>query len=315
MLAQLLQDNDGIPMEDTLRRLLLSSPGKGATTIDELDNGTTYFNRLKDNVTYGAARASDQLNLSYDLASINWLQGESDTGAGTSYDTYLSKLRTLREDAEDHYQSVTGGTRQLPLITYQVCTHFLSASSTPYIACAQADASLDDMIAMASPTGHIPRAAAGNNLHFSSLVGMPWLAAYFGKAVYEWIFRGVKPITLLPVEYVLDGLWITMRFPVSAGLSLEIDTTMATNGYDNFTLVDGDGNAITITKSGIIDRDRYAIKAASTPALGWRVRAGWVGDAYAGFCRLRDNDPTIFQPAGLNKPMKKYVPIFERTIV
>lgn len=314
MIAQLLLSEDGIDLSASGQALLGSAPGEGGRSLAQLSLGTTYFDRMKDHATYGLARAGDAGRL-YNIGAMLWLQGEQDYVLGTSRATYIAGLRQLRSDAEDWFQSVSGFSTPLPLVTYQTGTHPRLSVTTPDIALAQLDICDDDYVVMASPTYFFPYSAS-SNLHFTN-VGSKWFGAYCGLALKRWLWDGVKPRAMRMLTPIRQGARIIVPFDVDPGRKLVIDaTTVSAITNYGFTLVDSGGSALTISSVALAGPSSIQITAASSVPSGAKVRLGWIGDGHVGLTNIRDNsgDLVVFDPGGLNLPMHKWAPIDERTV-
>ena len=64
-----------------------------------------------------------------------------------------------------------------------------------------------------------------------------------------------------------------------------------------------------------ITADTIAIPCTNTPAAGWLLRNGFTGDAAHGLSNICDNNPLIYDSAGLNKTMWNHAPIFEKAVI
>jgi hypothetical protein len=155
MIAQLLSAEDGIDLTTVNQILLGSAPGEGGRSAGQLSIGSTYFDRLKDNVTYGKARGGD-LGKAYELGAMIWLQGESDYSISTTRDEWKALVRKLRLDVEAHAQAVTSRARPIPMLMYQTATHPHYGKATPSIALAQLDLASEQYLSMVAPCYPMP---------------------------------------------------------------------------------------------------------------------------------------------------------------
>ncbi|WP_156026196.1 hypothetical protein [Xanthobacter sp. 91] len=310
MIAQLLRDEDDVDLVAAGQALLGSAPGAGGKSMAELSDGTPYFARLEDHITYGMTR-SGGLGRSYAVSAMLWLQGERDYQIGTTQSAYLAALRQLRLDAQASAQAATGFASPLPLVTYQTATHPRLGVSTPSIALAQLEACGDDYIALASPTYHLPYSAT-SDVHFDA-AGSAWFGAYCGLTLKRWLWDGQKPKALTPLAPMRQGPRIIVPFDVDAGRRLVLDATVGGFANQGFTLVDGSGSALTISSVALSGPAAVQITAAATVPVGARLRYGWAGDGHIGGGNVRDNagDSLVFDPGGLSKPLHKWAPIFE----
>jgi hypothetical protein len=140
-----------------------------------------------------------------------------------------------------------------------------------------------------------------------------WIGAYFGLALKRWLWDGVKTKPMAPSAVAdLGGGTVIATFPVDKGKKLVLDTVSLSNpGSYGFTAADAGGAAVTINSVTLIGTRQVKIQAAAP--FKW-LRYGWVGDAEKGWGNLRDNsgDALVFDPSGINKPMHRWAPIFEK---
>jgi hypothetical protein len=315
MMAQLLLAENGIDVSTWNRKWIASAPGTPGTAIANLGSGSASFTRLTADMTYGATLAA-AAGKSFQPQAVFWAQGEQDISLMTPASTYKNALRTLRSDAEYQARVASGiADMVLPLITYQLASHPSYSRTYPAIGLAQLDLAADDAIALACPTYFLPFDPA-NAPHLLS-AGYKWLGAYFGLAAKRWFVDGVKPVPLRPTSIRRSGKTLLARFPVGK-FALTIDTTtVPAQANSGFSLVDTTGAAQTISNVRIVGVDTIAIDCANTPAAGWLLRYAFTGDAIRGIGNLRDNqgDTLIFDPVGINKPMHRWVPIFEQGVL
>jgi hypothetical protein len=317
MLVQLLLDEDGIDFTATNQMILGSSAGLGGKNITELS--TTYYSRVTEDLTNGKL-VSDNLSKSYSPAALFYIQGENDYSAGTTRAAYLTAMRAMQVAVQASAQSAAGTTKSLPMFTYQTSCHFSGSyvRATPDIALAQLAAALNEdnanaLITMATPAYFFTY--AGDGIHMPG-ASYDYMLAYFGLAVKRWFFDGVKPKPLAPKEAYAFGKTIILRFELESGKKLVIDTTtVAAQTNYGFQVVNSGGTLQTISSVTVL-QDRVEIMLSASVPSGAVVRYGWISTTGGtlGKGNIRDNtgDTLKFDPTGVNKPMHKWLPIFEK---
>lgn len=313
MVKQLIASEDGKAFTDHEYRLLLSNPGFGATTIAQLSKGSTHYARMVEQAQHGMALANAAGD-TYAVQAVTWIQGESDYLSGTTGAAYLAALNTLIADINTDLRAVTGQSKRVAVIGYQVASHIHGAADdAPDIAQAQLDcAETNPNFYIATPMYHLPYA---DGFHLTG-VGSRWLGAYLGLAYKRIVIDGREWRPVRPVSHVRQGRVAELRFSVPAG-RLVLDTvSVAAQTNMGFQIVDSSGSALTISAVEIVDFDRVRITAAATIPTGARLRYGWQGDAARGLGNLRDTqgDAIKFDPAGANLPLHNWCCIFERSL-
>jgi len=318
MIAQLLWEEDGIDITGgTLGKILVSAPGEHSKSVSDRSTGSIYFNRLKDDISYGRS-LSDAVPASYQVGLTIDIGGETEYVNNVDAATYSAQLRQLRTDQMTWAQSVAGNSRPLPMLIPQVSTHLYASRTNPNIALAQLSlASTDDYIALATPTYFLPFSA--DNLHYIAR-GVDWLGAYLGLGIKRWLYDGIKPMALAPASATLIGNTIIVKFNPAKTRRLVWDTTTKTAQTNmGFQVVDTGGAALTIASTPVlVGNDRVAIRMSATPAAGAKVRYGWASvDATVAGGNLRDNrgDDIVYDRSGDALRMDNWAPIFEIGVI
>lgn len=317
IVRQLLLDEDGIDIATSGILPFASCPGYGGKSAAELSDGTTHFTRLETDVTQAAARASG-VSRSYQTLVMPYLQGEQDYTIGTPAATWKTLVRSIREDAQSHAQSVSGIARPLPMLVYQLSQH-LAKGVEPTLALAAVELCEDDYIGFATPLYFIP---AVDTAHRNA-DGYYWLGAFFGLSIKRWLWDGIKPVPMSPADVVWSDAFVSLRFPTKVG-ALAFDTTLVDDPGDyGFRLYEADGTTAVTIDSVSIAGDRVIVRA--TIPGGARLRYAWEGGADddlespregptngARGC-LRDSRGTtlIADPNGSAFPLHQFAPIFE----
>lgn len=315
MILQLLESENGITAADLGANFLFSAPGDGSKKAADLASGTVYFDRLKEDVTYGRARGDDTTpDTLYDLLALCMIQGEADYQANTAAATWKTTVEAIRTDAQTWKQAEADTARTLPMLWYQTPSHLYYGRTTPSIALAQLELCETDEHGFAGPIYFMPFA---DQVHLTN-IGYKWMGAYFGLLIKRWLFDGYKPAPLVPTRVEAIGNALVATFPVDPGKKLVLDTTtVAAQTNYGFTMADSGGSAITVTGVSIVGPDKVVVQTASARSAGDVLRCGWIGNANIGLINLRDNtgDSLIFDPSGINKPMHKWAPIFAEAAV
>ncbi|GLK78059.1 hypothetical protein GCM10008171_33130 [Methylopila jiangsuensis] len=304
MLKQLLADEDGIDLEAGTE-LLLSAPGQGWSTVQELSSGFRW-DRIPRNISNGSARAGDG-GKSYALSGIAWTQGENDYLGGTARAAYRQSVIAYLAQVRAAAFAATGVDRPIPMLLAQTATHLDAGRATPTIALAQLDLASEEMIGFATPLYFMAQA---DDLHITN-ASSKWLGAYYGLGFKRWLFDGEKPRPLTIESAQAYGSIAIAHLPSAVGgLTLDV-TTVPAQPQNGFTVVDSGGANVPVALE-LISRDRIKFTAA-VPLAGCTLRYAWAGSATKGLGNVRDNAGAslIFDPAGINQPMHRWLPICE----
>ncbi|MBA4381045.1 MAG: hypothetical protein C0406_00625 [Sideroxydans sp.] len=311
MIKNRILDEDGKAYTDHQYRLLISTPGWGATTVQQLSKGGAHFTRMLDQATYGhsLAIASGQTHA---VQAVTWTQGESDYLSGTSEFVYKTRLDQLITDINSDIKAITGQSKDIQVISYQTASHIYYGGGLvrPSVALAQL------LTSETNPLFHIACAmyvfdywAGGHLLAKSSR----WLGAYYGLAYKRIVINEENWKPLKPIGSVRQGNLLEVEFNVPSG-KLVWDTSqvgLVTN-Y-GFILVDSAGAALPITYVEIVDSTRVRITAQADIPAGALLRYGWAGDSIVGKGNLRDEqgNTITFDCGGEIKRMDNWCLIFE----
>jgi hypothetical protein len=187
----------------------------------------------------------------------------------------------------------------------------------PDIPLAQLQLALEnDYVCHATPTFFM--AHRSNDVHLQP-AGSKYLGAYFGWVAYQWLVKGYKPVPLRPVIRA-EGPQIIARYPVLPGRKLVIDSTtielMPNFGMRAFS---AGGTEKTLSNPRLVGRDCVVWTASEAPADQWYFGYGWSSQTASGRVGLhggnvRDDNPLIFDPTDLAKPMYRWAPIDKITL-
>lgn len=317
--ALLAADGRSLTTQD--QNLLLSSPGESGKSIIELSTGTTGFDRLTADIQYGFANSQGG-GLSYGVPCFTFEQGEWDYVENTDPATYTKRWLKLRADIERLVNTTTGQRERTSCVSYQVGTHDVYGKS-PVIALAQLDlVRSDDRFIMAAPMYMMEYRG---DVHLTA-TGYKHLGAYLGKAV-KALSDGVKFLPVHPIQVKRQGriLFARMHVPV-APLVLDASLITDPNGSYGFEIYDPIARAnVAIGSVSIYGGEVVKIVAAAdlngacrlryaySPPAGFSTSASYTRNSGARGC-LRDSDPTVFDPSGLNIILRNYCVIFDEGI-
>lgn len=302
---------DGLNYTDHRYQLLGSNPGFGASTIAQISQGTTHYNRMVEQVTYGKALASAAGD-TYAVQAVHYVQGTSDYLSGTTEAAYLASLNTLVADIQTDLKAESGQSKRIPVIVAQTANHrSAAADDVPDIALAQlACHESNANLYLATPMYHLPY----QDLYHLTGEGSRWLGAHMGLAYKRIVIDGEDWEPVRPTSDVVAGSNWDVTFAVRTGLALEWDTTTVSAQTDyGFTLVDSGDSPLTVSSVTITGDNTVRVTAASTIPAGAKLRYAWQGNANQGLGNLRDNqgDTIVFDPSGTNKPLHNWSVIFE----
>lgn len=316
MIAQLLWEEDGVDFATTGQKFVLSADGQGGSGIAGMLPGAVnsdIYNRYSASMTAGKS-ISQGLGLSYAPIAMPFIIGETDTSNNVSQASFLASMQTVQSQAEAVARSVSPG-RRFPLIVMQTCVHPTYVGAAPGVALAQLQACDDPRFVFAAPMYACEKFAAGN-VHLTNL-GYTQQGAYIGLATKRLVWDRIKVRPLVPIAQ-FTGNKIRISFP-TLGRGRKLVTgaipPMGTGVHSTWgiTAVDAGGTAKTLSNP-VQYGNEIVLDAAETPANAWSIRFGFVGDAYAGFTNIRDDDPAVYDRGGYNLSLFNWVPICQAVL-
>lgn len=285
-------------------KMLLSSPGYGATTIAQLSKGTSHYSRLVEQFTYGQALTYAD-NQSYKARGCSWVQGESDYISGTTRSAYLASLVQLLADLKSDVDS------DFKMISYQLSSHYEYSNGNPTIALALSDfAAQETDFVIACPMYHLNY---NDSLHLTNESSRV-LGGYLGIA-YKKIFIDEQPFEPLTIKSatVVNGNQIHLKFNVPVK-NIVIDTTLVPEATAYGFEIDGQ----TISSVSITGPDALKIVVNGTLSGGETLKYAATGtgnNTTAGRPRgnIRDSqgDSLTFDANGTLFPMHNWLLISE----
>lgn len=290
------------------QELLLSNAGRGGSKVSELLAEPRWLYPNAD-IEYGKALC-DAAGKTVMLSAMPIIQGESDSG--TDGAVWAQSWRHYKAQLIAKAKATYGTAHEFITPIYQ-------GANAGAITEAQLDLSKEEGWCLATPIYWMEKVADGTHL---TPTASKHLGAYFGRAIYEWLFLGQRPEPLMPFNLVRLGNALAVQFRVKAGNRLQFDTVqLPLAGNCGFQIYNG-ASQITITSAAITGRDTVTLTTAAPIPEGVELRYGYNGDGTAAttnmraarFGNLRDNDPLVFDPSGLNLPMYNWAPSFKMEI-
>ena len=304
-IKELMESQDGLTPASITYKLLGSAPGQGGVGIVDLSQGTPPYERLLYEVSAAKSLAAE-LDLTFGVPALFWLQGESDACC-LSQAQYYSDLQQLFQSLNSDILAVTGQSKAVQFFTYQTAYQ----GSFP-IACAQYELSTTMAnVHVASPC--YPFQTQGDSTHLTPL-GYKWLGAYFGAAYKRVVVNGEAWQPLSPANISASGATLVIDFNI-AGTALVADgasltTTSPYRPALGFYLADASGNLQDIDgQVAITSPAQITITSPKTIAAGFTLGYG------AGGGNIRDNygEQFVFNGGGFNLPMNNWLTVFNYT--
>ncbi len=316
MIKERIATVSGIDHTEQSYQLLLSAPGEGGLSIDELDDGTAYFDDLKANITNGFALAQ-AAGKTYGCRGLLWTQGEEDNSDGTAVATYKAALTDLLADFDAHVKATTGQTDDVHLIFYQLQRYL---GSGPLVQQALLELSIsDDHMHLATPMYHF---AYADTVHLTA-ESSKWYGAYLGLCFHRVVVMGEEWSPVRPIGSFRQGAIAEIQFEVPVKPLVIDEVGVPTVAANGFKLFQADGTTpITISSVTVTQPDRVRIVAGATiPAnavLKYAIDNG-AGDCgptgHRGNIRDSQGDTIRFDPAGLNRPMHNWCVMFSNFVI
>lgn len=289
IIKKLLDDENNIQHTEQSYQLLISAPGEGSKSIEQLsDDAQPYIQRVYEQIDRGYA-ISQSLGKSYAVNAITWMQGANDvSGVG-----YADQLEALRLKISNYAKTVTGQAHDVVLITWQLMPQsntvgnqnsargvyerfVLAADTYPYIICA-------------GPS-YQSSMVGSSNVHIKS-TWMARIGQSFGLAYKRVVIDGVNPKwqPLRPVSLRRQGSIGILKVNVFDGYLVRDTDQVVSINNDGFNLYDSTGALLTISSVSIIDRDTIKIVSGSAIPSGSRLRYADTGTNFTDTAKWRGN--------------------------
>jgi hypothetical protein len=289
--------------------------GKGSTNIAGLVKGTQTYTDYLAAVGYVYATAVGK-GKTLEVPFVFWTQGESDSQS-TSYSDYYAAQNQLITDLNTDMKAITGQTKNIPLISYQLNYH----SRADKIAKAHLDAGINNPLFICAVPSYILDVYSADGVHFTPAYRRI-LGAYYGLAGMRWTINGSKFLPLYPIQFTVTGNNLKIKYHVPVG-PIAFDTTDVSDpGNYGFDIKSSAGTSLTLSNIQIIGQDTVSIDCSASPAGGTFTYAHSLTDSYvqddgtkkrqSGRGCLRDSQGEIYKIDTYklhNYAMASYVPI------
>ena len=319
--AQFFNSEAGYAFTDDGVNLILSVPAEGGKSASELSNGGAYFPRLQyivDAINTIAKNANEVP----DVVHLVYCQGEQDINNGTDPTVWYNQIENgIRLPFEAYCQSKFGRKTKVKVIMTQVASHQYYGFTDPNIARKVLDiCNTNDNYEFAGAMYQYNYGAGGVGSHLLNATEVKWAAAMAGR-VLQRAARGATNKWINPLRAWQEDLrTVVIEYDVPVG-PLVIDTTNVSDpGQKGFNLY-SDSTEIAISNVAISGLGRKTVRLTTSTDIptGGILRVdyahkGGATGVYAGRntgsrgC-LRDSDPSVFDPSGINKPLYNWAPI------
>ena len=308
-IKELVQRENGLSYTDQLYKLVATDNSNGSWAIAALSKGTQWYNTALSQATSAKSLAIAEYK-TFLVGGVFWTQGEADSGNGYSY--YLNAIKTLATDYNTDFKAITGQTKDIHFITYQLG----STTANKHVALAQLQASIDSsLIHLACPMYQFDY--DGDGVHITA-DSSKWLGGYYGLVYKRVAVDGVVWTPTRPMSSVVSGNFVNVKFHLMVK-PLVIDTVLipAQTNY-GFTLVDSSNNPLTISSVAVSGPDTVKIVASATIPAGAKLRYGFntavnKGGGYVSGCgNLRDSQGQIV--TYYSRPLHNWSVFFELSL-
>ncbi len=264
--------------------LLGSACGVGGRTIEQLSRGAVpdLFNRLRDCVRR-AAQAAEAAGLSYGVAALLLLQGESNVAGAGTHDRgeYKARLHRLLDDIAAELG------RLPPVLIGQTSGAY--AEDGMGVPQAQLELALERPgVFLAAPTYPYPEQHGHPDAN-----GQRWLGAQLGKVLHRVTTPGGtwRPLHPLSVEFLGETLLVRFHVPcppLALGLPF-VGLGRAAIADAGFTLADAAGT-VPLAAVALEGADTVRLTLARQP-LPRMLTLRYADRGHAGRGALHDSDP------------------------
>ena len=270
------------------RQMILSCPGVGGATIDELvaDNYYQYV----ENIITAAYNYCNNKGYELEIPVWCWLQGEQDLKASMSTATYKSKLLALHDKVCTSIQTITGITKRPKCIIYQPSAQSLFKTGdtgvddqfdynydhmgvpTAFMELARDN---DEFIASAPTYILDPCPETAGYWSHCSAQSYKLLGAMLGYNIKKYMIDGISNKGVVPTDVSVSGTTIKIKYNVPCPpLSFDTDYVRKVSNM-GFSVVKSDNSDIISNVS--LFNDTVTIECTESPS-GCKLRYGMNGD-------------------------------------
>jgi len=327
LIESLVKDNK---FNEMSQRFFFHAPGKGGTSINGLNKGTTTV-KTYDYLVRGLIRAKQLATtegLTYKVPCFTWIHGEQDLSTFMDPSTYSSLMKNLQKDIQDTVQSISGQTDRVPCVMSQTTSfnryHILRSAanidSFPNykISVVQYQLALEEPTKFIWSTTMYPFIYGKDNVHLtaesSKLVG-----AYFGYAIKRGVIDGDTLRPIHPVKYTINGNELIVKFFVPSK-PLVLDTKQVRFiDHFGFDLFRGN-NRLEINSVELVSEDELRIvcnqPVSSGDILTYAINGYTTGALNGARGNLRDSqgESVQFTIDCTTHKLHNWCPIFKETI-
>lgn len=313
----------GHQLYDDGTNVVVTIPAEGGKSAAELSEDGAYFFRITAAIDALAALAL-AAGKTVGVVPVVWCQGEQDLNLNTlprnRYDTIE---HGIRKPIEDYARSAFGYPVRIVFVLTQECSHSYYGKPEPTIALGDLDTvKADQNYVMAGPMYQYDYGdSSGVGSHLKDAVEMKWAAAMAGRAVQR-VMRGVKHPIVMPLRAWRQGARaIMVEYDVPVEPLVFDEVNISNPGSYGFRLTNEEtGTTITTTSANIKVVGRRCVRIIlgdDLPTTKVRLTYAHIGGSTgvaAGRTTgprgcLRDSDPAIFDPSGINKPLFNWAPV------
>jgi hypothetical protein len=223
-ITQLIQTEDNFDISKYQYQLLLSAPGMGGESIENLMYiPGPYYQRLLRDITNGKRLANAQ-GKNYACLGVSWIQGETNCDLGTTEQHYYDMMKLLFDNLNVDIKAITGQIEDVHFFLYQTWCYdfYYTGFHYPDVPLAQLRLSLEmDNVHMSCPIYNLP--LIDDYVHLTP-VGSKILGGSIGLAYKRTIVDGVNWNPIHLIDYWLDGNNVYLKF-YAPTLPLKFDIT------------------------------------------------------------------------------------------
>ncbi len=279
LLSHLLQANDAIPGA-ARRKVAGFVSAVGGTDFANLRQGTFSYQNFLDGVE-DACRIARASGYRIRLAGIIWIQGENQTGDGTTAEQYFNMLRTFARDAGNYAMEITGQRDRPMLFIVQTSTVNNALGLDQQVQAAQLRAGKTDWARVVSALYPYPPAATeGEQTIHKNGPGQNLLGQCVARAVFAELYGlGWQALTVRSARLTsATKILVECDVPVAPIAIAPANGTIGQAGLQGlygFDVQLSDGSYLTIASAAVVGGTAIEL-TMSAP-----ITASWVRVAYA----------------------------------
>lgn len=330
VLKELIRDENGIPINvvaDPVTGLktdisqqftpVINAPGTGGASWSALSNTTgIYYTRLIESVRRAKDMAMSE-GKTFSVPFVVWMQGESSSDKADSTQAYYAKMETLFANLNNDIKAITGESKDVNFIVYQIASFPLNAPATVNV-----------------PLAFLKIAKEKSNVFFGSamyqetysdalhLVSSSYriVFARMGAIIKRALVDGVKVEPINPKSWTVSSNstgteWLInmkMHVPVEP-LVFDAEHKAYTTPTTNAGLSILKNGTEIITGVSISRGNTLNIKCSADPK-GLELTYAITGVTSGGHLRDSQGDKLKVSTQGVTQRVDNWAPIFKQTI-